>query len=529
MLVAFLLRIVLTYPVFNDITDEQGHIIAGLEFLETGKYEFESQHPPVSRLVLGFLPYYLGGLRYGGHRSLWFDGAWGTHDEKFYWKTLSLARAGNLIFAVLIFFFVYRWAILLYGQGAALAACTLAVCCPNLIAHASLATIDISVAATVLMAAFFSWRWSERPAWRYCLGAAAAFSLAVLCKFSALAFLPPIAAVYFVTGRWERWKAAGGPAIRELRMGLLLAAAFCLLAGLILWAGYGFNVGYVAPRGHQVTSGFQMGSETSLPHRLARALEARVLPAPKLWQGLIEVLSHNEEGHPAYLLGKVSTEGRWYYFPVAVSVKTTLPLLLLAAIGAWLAARSRAGLYPIAAIAVILNIAMAGRLNIGIRHVLPIYPFFAILGSSVFAEGRNWGRTSRVVLMALLAWHAAESLVAHPDYLAYFNEIAAGNEERFLADSNLDWGQDLARLVKFTRERQIESVLLSYSGSSDPAKLGLRGSVFRWRPPQSGWVAVSVNHLVGLGIDPAYSAWLRTQPPVARVGKSICVYYFPPR
>ena len=201
LLAAFLLRISLTYRVFNDTTDEQFHIVAGLQYLETGKYEFEPQHPPLARLAVAALPYYVGGLRAGRRFALWNEGAWTLHDENYYWKTLTLARAGNLIFAVLVFFIVYRWSFLLYGRRAALAACALAICCPNLIAHASLATLDLPVAATVLMAAFFFWRWCEHPGWRYCLASAATLSVAVLCKFSALVFLLPLGAAYFLTSR----------------------------------------------------------------------------------------------------------------------------------------------------------------------------------------------------------------------------------------------------------------------------------------------------------------------------------------
>ena len=212
-------------------------------------------------------------------------------------------------------------------------------------------------------------------------------------------------------------------------MGLTRAGAFCFLAAMIIWAGYRFDIGTVTPAGHHYVSLFKMGRESSAHRLLARAVEHRVLPAPKFWQGWIDVLSHNQEGHSAYLLGKTSMQGWWYYFPVAVAVKTTLPLLVMIAISVWQMARrpagaSRAGLYPVWGIVAVLATSMAGNLNIGVRHVLPIYPFFAILGSSLFAEShapRRFRRASRAALLGLLAWHVIESLAAHPDYLAYFN------------------------------------------------------------------------------------------------------------
>ncbi|HYM10420.1 MAG TPA: hypothetical protein VEU62_06800, partial [Bryobacterales bacterium] len=164
----------------------------------------------------------------------------------------------------------------------------------------------------------------------------------------------------------------------------------------------------------------------------------------------------------------------------------------------------------------------------GIRHVLAIYPFLAILASGVFSEALRPERRARAVMaagLALLGWHAAESIVAHPDYLAYFNEIARGREVRFLADSNLDWGQDLARLGRYMRERHIESVQLSYFGLANPDLLGVRHQPFAGRP---GWTAISVQHLLAMRGDPVHGPWLRARQPDVKIGKSIWLYEVSP-
>ncbi|HYM12772.1 MAG TPA: glycosyltransferase family 39 protein [Bryobacterales bacterium] len=515
--VVFVARIVATYHVFNDTFDESGHIAAGLEILQTRTYTLEAQHPPLSRLVLAALPYYFAGLRLGHYSELWGHGAWATGSLAFYWKSLALARAGNLIYALLLLYFVCSWSARLYGAWAAVGACLLAVCSPNLIAHASLATIDLAVTATVVMAAYFFWRWAEEPGWRYCLAAAAAFALAVLSKFSALAFLPPIAVLYFAAARARRRRqidtAAVWTAVRR-------AAAFCAAAFLIVWAGYLFEVGVLTPPGHHFISPFGTIPRGSAPDLLVRLLGRVPLPAHRLLQGVIELGSHNQEGHASYLLGHFSLRGWWYYFPVAVAVKTTLPLLILAAmgIGLWAAGRvARAAMYPLLAAAAILTVSMVAGINIGLRHVLPMYPFLIIAASGAFASGR---RTVTVAALLLSAWHAGESIVAHPDYLAYFNEIARGREELFLADSNLDWGQDLARLGQYTREHGIDTIYLSYFGRSSPAKMGVNAAALGDQKPEHGWAAVSVSNL----IEKRELGWLRDRQPAARVGKSIWVY-----
>jgi len=540
LLAAFVARIALTYRVFNDTVDEQGNIVAGLEYLQTGLYEFESQHPPLARVALAALPYFLADLRYTrfANKGWLWGGPWGEHDLGYYWMTLSLARAGNLVFATLIFCFVYRWSLLLFGQRAALVACLLVICCPAVIGHSGLATLDVAAAATTLVAAFFFWRWSQFPGWQHCLAAGAAFGIALLAKLSAVFFLPVLAAVYFVTSRWKGWRDADFPGRKALRLAALRGIVFFLTAGWIVWAGYAFDVGEVAPSRHRLVNPlFRDYQASGVPHLLAQAIERRTLPAPHFWEGLLDVLSHNQLGHPAYLLGRLSKNGWWYYFPVAVGLKTTLPLLALVLLSVGVSTIRRASgklggvVYPLQAVGAILAVSIASNLNIGIRYVLAIYPFFAILASALWSDDPPRVRRTTALAAAsllLVAWHMVESVAAHPDYLPYFNQIARGREEHFLADSNLDWGQDLARLARYAQQHRIDNFQLSYFGASSPAKLGVPYSPLSWSHPQPGWAAVSVNHLVGIEVDPRVSRWLRERRPDARVGKSIFLYYLSP-
>src|SRR5437899_426675 len=112
-LAIFLGRIVLTYRVFNDTIDEPRHIVAGLQYLQYGTYSHEPQHPPLVRLALAAGPYYFARFRLGRHQAQWESGFWERNRLDYYWLTLSLARAGNLIFAPILFFCLYRWSFLL--------------------------------------------------------------------------------------------------------------------------------------------------------------------------------------------------------------------------------------------------------------------------------------------------------------------------------------------------------------------------------------------------------------------------------
>ena len=503
LLVLFLGRIALTWRVFNDTVDESGHITAGLQYLKTGQYTFEPEHPPLGRLLLAALPH-LAGLRF--YPNLWaYNAPWVIQGPAFYWKTLTLARAGNLVFAALLFFIVWRWSLLLHGPVAALAACAILVCCPNILAMAGFATLDFAAAVAVLVPAFFFWRWSREPSWRHAVFSGVALGLAILTKFSSLVLLPPLLLLYFVLAR---------------RFPFRQLVVSGLLATVLLWAGYRFETGSLTPGGHHFRSKYPNGQQGGLALTLTRSLEHRTIPAPRLFQGLIDLVSHNREGHHAYLLGRTAQHGWWYYFPVAILLKTTFPLLLLVALS--LFAPSPGRLFALAAILVALIFAMTSNLNIGIRYVLPIYPFFALLAGALFVRA---GRI-RAIALVLLVWHAAESVRAHPDYLPYFNQWARGREHRYLADSNLDWGQDLARLGQYTRDHGISDLQLSYFGPADPAAFGLAARKLNWASPDPGWVAISVNHMVGIPDDRGPAAWLWHLQPRIKIGKSIWLYYF---
>ena len=237
-----------------------------------------------------------------------------------------------------------------------------------------------------------------------------------------------------------------------------------------------------------------------------------------------------------FFLGEVKNEGGWwYYFPVALGVKSTIPflLLVLAATGVHLRRRRSCpeGLtYVSLAILVVLLVGMTSSLNIGVRHLLPIYPLLAIFVSLLFFRQRQrfyWRRGWVVFSFLLVGFHGVSSGRAHPDHLAYFNELAAGREHRILSDSNLDWGQDLARLARFVEDRRIEEIHLKYFGITSPATLGIRKSLtFGPRDRPSGWVAISITYLQGTQsrTEGTY-AWLLEHQPVTVVGKTIWVYY----
>jgi hypothetical protein len=268
--------------------------------------------------------------------------------------------------------------------------------------------------------------------------------------------------------------------------------------------------------------------------------QAPFYPAPALFDGVGHLVAKNSTGHKSYLLGEVRSTGWWYFFPVAIGVKTPIPFLLLALTGVLAILRSPEAsrraqfLEPFGIAVAILLVCIPSRINIGLRHILPIYPFLAITGAAgavALWETRRLGRLGAVLIAALVSWQLFSSTRVHPDYLAYFNEIAGDHPERILVDSDLDDGQDLKRLADTLRARRIPEIWLAYAGSATVAEHGL--PPVRWlqpRQPVKGWVAASLYSLkLGRLNLPEHDdyAWLERYSPVARVGTSIQLYYIP--
>jgi hypothetical protein len=246
---------------------------------------------------------------------------------------------------------------------------------------------------------------------------------------------------------------------------------------------------------------------------------------------------HNEHGHLAYLLGDTSWHGWWYFYPVALAVKTPLPLLLAGLVGLGMLARRgwrerQLGLLaaPVAFGTILLFCCLYSHINIGVRHVLVLYPLLAIGAASFVAW--TWrlarelpvaaARVARGCVLALLAWQAAIVVLAYPDYLAYFNVTAGDHPETILVDSDLDWGQDLRRLSKELARRNVQSLYLAYRGTADLSREGLPPfQPLRANRPVSGWIAIDMLSLKE-GRDDL--GWLTSHTPVMRVGKSIDLY-----
>jgi hypothetical protein len=312
-------------------------------------------------------------------------------------------------------------------------------------------------------------------------------------------------------------------------------ATAAVAAGVLIWAGYQFSIGplYETEARPHAAIDERLGADSALGKVAYATVEAPVYPAPEFFRGIGEVVAHNDKGHLSYLLGERRQKGWWYFYPVALAVKTPMAFLALAAIGVWLtlslAWRGRTwplGVPAICAITVLLA-AMPSNINIGVRHILLVYPLLSVAAGVAVAHLLKLGRYRWLVFSALatlFGWQLGASYLAHPDYLAYFNETVRDRPEEVLIDSDLDWGQDVERLAATMRRLKVDTLSIAVVGSAQLKRHGL--PKLRLLPPYQrtgGWIAVSVW---ALKVHGGYS-WLEAYEPVATVGKSIRVYHLP--
>jgi hypothetical protein len=554
LIVIGILRIVSTYHVFNGTIDEGAHLACGMQWFQN-VYTYDQKHTPIARVSIALLPY-LDGLRSYGDRSYWQEGVLLLSSGGHYWHNLTLARIGVLPYFVLAIVVVFLWTRRVHGSTTALIAAGIFSMLPVVLGHSAIATTDIPLTAFFLTAVYAFTRWLSAPSWRTSAGFGIATGLAIATKLSTLAFLPATMAgilpLYLATRRRTVSRVSeshdgAGPWKMQNVMGSIAIIMTCIL--LVIWAAYRFSHApiYQFSTAPDKIATALFGSSSSAAkgvHVLTTKLQ---LPAPEFYSGLRELRDMNRLSPPSYMFGQVKHGGWWYFYPVAIAVKTPIAVLLLAIIGAvslavrWFRTRTDwQQLVPLVAVLAIFVIAAPSKLDMGSRHVMPIVAFLSMLAAvgavrlwnpraarahDSQPESRVALGAGRAAVMVLSAWFIVSSVRAHPDYLSNFNELGGSNPSNILVISDLDWGQDLTRLATYLREQQVKHLSMAYNNYFDAAALGLPETVaLKCGEPATGWVAIEED---GARVHSECYQWITSQPLRAYIGNSMRVYYLP--
>jgi hypothetical protein len=543
--------IVTTYTRLSHTWDEATHVVAGLEVLQDGTYTFQTENPPLSRVPLAVIPF-LNGARMpsAAQRA---QGAIFAADTIYYRSPSYIQHVTEGRLANLLFFWcavALTWT-MAGGRSdpwVAFLASALVATLPAIVAHSGFATTDMPFVVSFLLAMLSLRGVLRRPSLSSAALTGGALGIAIATKFSTLVFLPATV-IGVVVMHVGKPRASGRPALTHARLWrlLLVIGGVCLV---VIWASYGFRVGRLS----------------DLPTRFGRygtmpttgwpaVIRDWRLPAHEFIHGLLFLRAHTIAGHGATLFDEFSQRGFWLYYPVVLATKTPLPFLLFAGVGLSGLARIRdsedwrwfAGL-ALGALGLLL-VAMTSPINLGVRHVLAIYPLVAI--ASAFGVVRMAERSGRrgLVMGAAAGCVTLQGILlmlSVPNQITYFNLFAGSDPAHISSDSDFDWGQHAIALEQYFFDHPVPEVYVLLYGSTQTCTLTLPPVKSLPNHPVTGWIAVSETPFrLNRGVireDPCdvpgmpgktftapagWLDWLKDKTPVAIIGKTVRLYHVP--
>lgn len=575
-------------------TDEGVHLAAGYAYLAGDHYQLNPEHPPLLKKLaalplLAMKPWGFAGDRHPDDAQLAYGKLqqalrspdalaqwdvqhyffWGLRDRWFGKPTaerlpreafvnpaeamFTRGRLMMLLAGVALIALVFFWSRALWGPWGAALSVLLVSFDPNFIAHAGLVTTDAGVAMLMFGALFFFWRVAEKFSIPNVIGFALFFALAQVAKFSAVLLLPMLVVIL----------------LHRRRKQMLIALAAAGIATIaVIWASYGFarhegsDLRGVIEEWYATESllpSFPDGPPDAEVMRARRTTpigfagktilrfnDWKLLPEPYLY-GLAAV-RRSAIVRESYLDGRFAMTGFGSYFPKAFFYKTTIPALLLIALALFGARRSKTTALPFLLwpVALYFLISMGSNLNLGHRHILPIYPFLYVLCGAL---ALRWKPRTLAIAAAAIVVTAIVVPLPKPApllgrHLSYMNAFAGGpwNGHEHLLDSNYVWGQDLERLGEWIAKNNVtQPVNLVYGSMAEPRYYGVAYYNLQWgywsepqMPPDlaviPGYLAIDADRLHGLGMEPAQRTFWpqflarHRAKEVGRAGYSIFIY-----
>ncbi len=469
--------------------------------------------------------------------------------------------------------FVYKWAKELFGVKAGLLATLLYAFCPNIIAHSHYVTTDFGVTVFMFISVYYFTKFIKKPGWGTMLAATVSFALASLAKFSAVTLIPffillALVAVFVRREQIKDWlgslklKSQWGKRLWIYVIGLIL---IFIIGHLLIVIPYLHHTQNMSLETHAQLIDESLPQDTAVASLGRSALHALdQIPGGKAFStyalGVLMVFARVDGGNSAFLMGDYQNEGWWHYYLDAFFLKTPIPIMIFCVIAVILGlvvvrrnwpkltpgyqingpsgavnsldfitppTRARRGwekfcklvwlrwdvFVMLALIAMFLFLGIRSKANIGLRWMLPIFPFiYVLLGGAIIFWLRNLRRRALetqkdgklkiavILVIMLLVWLVGGNFLAYPYYLSYFNETIGSkqNAYRYLVDSNLDWGQDLNRLARWVEYNNIDHIYVDYFGGGVPRHSLAADRVTSWHskmglPPVGSYLAVSAT------------------------------------
>ena len=571
------------------IVDEVAHIPAAYSYLHYGDFRLNPEHPPLIKDLAG-IPLQFMNLKFPDKLPAWtteVNGQWESGwnflyhigndaDPLIFWARVPILLLA-IGFGVVLYWLVRRR----WGTAVGLVTLLFYTLSPNILAHARFVTTDLGATVFFFLAIVTFARFVGAPTRKNFLLLSLGLAGAQLAKFSAVLLFPLLGVMSLVL-IWTHLKP--GTKLGRLKTytgGLIAASALS-----VVWVWI-FYIPHTLMMPEPVQDRLISGSIYDGPLKPVAGVLVSVNDTPIMKPlvqyvlGVAMVYNRVKGGNVTYFNGEVTNQSFHWYFPELFLVKTQIPLLLLMGLASWYGfwlLRRRPQAWPeklkrslrghvlewtLGTFAVFyFAISVAGNLNLGIRHILPIYvPIFLLAAIGSVKLLRRLAQTrfrvsSRVVFAALLLWYGGSTVTNHPHYVAYFNEFIGGpaNSGAYFSDSSVDWGQDLRRLRSYVEAHpEIDTIAVDYFGGGDPKyyfcdrrydtdgnlvadATGYDCSRSRYREWHSHfgkytgqYIAVSETFLQNdryysaLNGTPGYD-YLRAMKPITTIGYSIYIY-----
>jgi 4-amino-4-deoxy-L-arabinose transferase-like glycosyltransferase len=507
LLAAIFAQTVTSIPRLSITWDEDLHIAYGYSIWRTGEFQLVEEHPPLMQTWMSWPLVFSSQLPDPRQVPAWKSGDLKGFVRNRMWRSVPLdswvipCRIPISWLALLLGAFLFRWASDWFGPRAGFLALGLLAFDPNILANATVATTDLGTTCFIFIAMYGLQRLLRRPSRTNLIGAGFALGLALAAKVSS-AVLVPIGIGLMLLDGLRRWRQ-----IPLARMAVYLGIAF-----LTVWAVHRFEFGVPPKLELPARSPDQWQSQED--RELTTIVQIPFpLPAQHFLHPFAMVIRHAAKGNLTYLLGETYQWGRWYFFPVVFALKTPLPTLILVAIALLVALRrpqSRWRELILASLPVsYLATSIFSPINLGYRHLLPIVPFLYLFVARLAEPWRkdqlvtkslpfspSLKRLATVALVILVIWQVVGTVLTWPFYLTFFNESVGGsrNGYRYLADSNVDWGQGLKALRVYLEERGWNNAQTKVSSFTYFIRPDLYGILATPLPPLANAPAMLPSH-----------------------------------
>jgi len=532
--------------------DEVKYITSANVYLHTGKYTFDSMHPPLIKQIFALpslilkphINFESKHLKDGKETWFGYEFLFGSGNDAD--SIIFFTRLINIFIGVALGILIFIFTLELFEKVSAFTALFVYCFSPTIIAHTRLVGLDVGGSFFILLNIFIFWKLFQSPSIRNYFLLLFVFSLAILSRYISLLFIPLLLIIYFglkMKNQTEKIDAWAKLKIKKFNKNSVISIILIFLLSLafisfIMWVDYGFETPNLKITRY-IPLEFEGNSFLSFTHLIIR----NVPFIQSYKEGLAFHLKDSAIGHLPYFFGRNTQKGLIWYFPIAFLIKTPIPLLIMFFISLYiLNKKSKEFVFLITPIIILfLYFSFINKIFIGVRHILPIYPFiFIMIGGSVNYIKKNL--FLKFLTISLVIWLVIGNFLIYPHYLSYFNEFIGGpdNGHKYLVDSNIDWGQDLVLFKKHINKKNLSEFFINYWGSDS---LGYRkllnDSIFcetesKYRNPPDNILTLEelkkTRPNLFISVNSIYlypqTCWefLRNKTPSSKVGYSI--FYF---